>query len=94
MPIILPSADEITAMDWRSREKALARARELLRDYAIAERLPRLHSMTEEQKAAARRDRGHRADEWGQRERDTAAALLAAMGEDPLAESRRKALTA
>jgi len=48
--------------------------------------------MTEEQREAARRDREMRDDLWGQRERETAAALLARMGEDPAAAERRKAV--
>jgi hypothetical protein len=79
MPIILPTADEIAEMDWRSREKALRRARDLLKDYAYAERLPRLHKMTAEQRAARAAEIAEREAAWGESVR-AEARLLAGEG--------------
>lgn len=80
MPVLLPTPDELAAMPWHKRDKALAQARRLLASYtdAFEPGGTRRHRMTEAQKARSAERRRKAAREWGERVRDEARRLEAA----------------
>jgi hypothetical protein len=94
VPVILPTPDELSAMDWHKRDKVIRKARTLLAEYAAAyvEAMPRWYRMTEEQREASAAARALNDEAWAEREREAAEALYAAMPADPQASEHRAAV--
>lgn len=80
MPVLLPTPDELAAMPWHKRDKALAQARRLLASYteAFEPGGTRRYRMTPEQRDQRAAARKAELAEWGAAVRAEALRLEAA----------------
>ena len=86
MPIILPDPHEVANMEWHARDKALLRARRLLRDYGM---LAAPADTVRWRKTVEAKRIQHEA--WASAVREEARILLADMPADADAASHRDA---
>jgi hypothetical protein len=67
VPVLLPTPDELAAMDWHARERAISRARRLLSEYAQRwEPVERRYRMTEDERTASAERRAEYDRAWGE----------------------------
>lgn len=75
MPHVLPTADELAAMPWHKRDKALANARRVLAEYNLAFEPFQRTRMSDSQRKRRAEQRRRQAQKWGEQVRKEARRL-------------------